>query len=97
MIELECSNCGRMQQLEEAFAGCICRCRFCQAIQTVPGSAPGAGGARLFGRPAPQLLHCPDDQRVVASQARWWLFVAISLLAVAAVAAGAILMLVGPP
>ena len=65
MIAVRCSNCGRLQELEEAFAGCICRCRFCRAIQTVPSDSPQvpAGQEPRAAKEAasqPILLHCPE-------------------------------------
>src|SRR5688500_5218480 len=65
MIAVRCSNCGRLQELEEAFAGCICRCRFCRAIQTVPSDSPPvpAGQEPRLDQAAaskPILLHCPE-------------------------------------
>lgn len=36
MIILNCSNCHAVLEMDEAFAGGVCRCRHCGAIQTVP-------------------------------------------------------------
>lgn len=64
MIALRCSNCERVQELENAFAGCVCRCRFCRAIQTVPSDCPrvtpGQEVEACAGTAKPPiLLHCP--------------------------------------
>jgi hypothetical protein len=73
MIALRCSNCHRVQELDNAFAGCVCRCRFCQAIQTVPRKCPSvpAGQAAIdpVTGPQPILLHCPDSLRRRREQA----------------------------
>src|SRR3954467_14014902 len=36
MIELTCTKCQTLLSLDDAFAGGVCRCRQCGAIQTVP-------------------------------------------------------------
>lgn len=36
MIILDCSNCGQTLEIDDAFAGGVCRCRHCGTIQTVP-------------------------------------------------------------
>jgi hypothetical protein len=68
MIALRCSNCDRVQELENAFAGCVCRCRFCRAIQTVPKDSPRVTPGQEVeavgtARP-PVLLHCPATAAV---------------------------------
>jgi hypothetical protein len=40
MIRLHCSNCEQVLEVDDAFAGGVCRCRHCGAIQTVPADAP---------------------------------------------------------
>ena len=40
MILLRCSNCGQTLEIDDAFAGGVCRCRHCGTIQTVPADAP---------------------------------------------------------
>ena len=43
MIELSCTDCQAALRVDDAFAGGVCRCRACGAIQTVPRRAkPGA-------------------------------------------------------
>lgn len=41
MIKLNCTNCQTILEIDEAFAGGVCRCKHCSAIQTVPGKAKG--------------------------------------------------------
>lgn len=36
MIEINCTNCKTMLEIDDAFAGGVCRCRHCGTIQTVP-------------------------------------------------------------
>jgi hypothetical protein len=36
MIELTCTKCQTVLTLDDAFAGGVCRCKQCGAIQTVP-------------------------------------------------------------
>lgn len=42
MIRLECSNCKTVLNIDDAFAGGVCRCQYCGTIQTVPkkGASP---------------------------------------------------------
>ena len=47
MIQITCTNCRALLQIDDAFAGGVCRCRHCGTIQTVPkrlkGSSNGDG------------------------------------------------------
>ena len=36
MISLTCTNCRTLLEIDDAFAGGVCRCQHCGAIQTVP-------------------------------------------------------------
>src|SRR5437868_2557023 len=36
MIQINCTNCKALLQIDDAFAGGVCRCRYCGTIQTVP-------------------------------------------------------------
>jgi len=36
MIQSNCTNCKSLLQIDDAFAGGVCRCRHCGTIQTVP-------------------------------------------------------------
>jgi hypothetical protein len=47
MISLTCTSCKKVLEIDDAFAGGVCRCRHCGTIQTVPstlkrGARPGA-------------------------------------------------------
>lgn len=39
MIRLVCANCQAQLEVDDAFAGGVCRCKHCGAIQTVPRSS----------------------------------------------------------
>src|SRR3954462_5113595 len=41
MIALTCTNCRKTLQIDDAFAGGVCRCMYCGTIQTVPSAAKG--------------------------------------------------------
>lgn len=55
MISLTCTSCQKVLEIDDAFAGGVCRCQHCGTIQTVPASlkkrsrpgapAPPAGAA----------------------------------------------------
>src|SRR5688572_7943763 len=36
MISINCTQCQQLLEMDEAFAGGVCRCQFCGTIQTVP-------------------------------------------------------------
>ncbi|MFT3787526.1 MAG: hypothetical protein QM770_15390 [Tepidisphaeraceae bacterium] len=50
MITLTCSNCGQTLEVDDGFAGGVCRCNHCAAIQTVPaaGAATAGSGRTLY-------------------------------------------------
>src|SRR3954452_8031173 len=60
MIRLTCTKCKATLEMDEAFAGGVCRCQHCGTIQTVPAnlkpSAPAgngeSGGSSSAGSPA---------------------------------------------
>src|SRR3954447_26445179 len=39
MIAINCTQCKQRLQMDDAFAGGVCRCQFCGTIQTVPSKA----------------------------------------------------------
>jgi hypothetical protein len=82
MISLICSNCSNAISVDDGFAGGVCRCVHCGAIQTVPekGSAradqPASGGKTLYQRPSNagadqlgQLSRAASSARSATSQA----------------------------
>jgi hypothetical protein len=58
MISLTCTSCKRVLQIDDAFAGGVCRCQHCGTIQTVPANlrrgarpaapASGTGAKTLY-------------------------------------------------
>src|SRR5438874_1259713 len=52
MIQLNCTNCKALLQIDDAFAGGVCRCRYCGTIQTVPKHLKNAGNGNGNGEPA---------------------------------------------
>src|SRR5215208_3688540 len=50
MIRLICTNCKATLEMDDAFAGGVCRCQYCGTIQTVPSSLKKNGRS---GAPAP--------------------------------------------
>lgn len=57
MIAINCTHCKQRLEMDEAFAGGVCRCQHCGTIQTVPShlkktSAAAAAAASGNGKPA---------------------------------------------
>ena len=56
MISLTCTSCKRVLEIDDAFAGGVCRCQHCGTIQTVPSSLKnsanpaGTGAKTLYQR-----------------------------------------------
>ena len=51
MISLTCKSCKKSLEIDDAFAGGVCRCQHCGTIQTVP--ARRKGNSRPAGPTAP--------------------------------------------
>jgi hypothetical protein len=62
VIQLSCANCKATLEVDDAFAGGVCRCQHCGTIQTVP--KPGAR-PRVPGAPVPQTVGGGDEQRAL--------------------------------
>ena len=43
MITVNCSSCKAQLEMDDAFAGGVCRCHYCGTIQTVPAAAKRKG------------------------------------------------------
>ena len=59
MISITCTSCTKVLEIDDAFAGGVCRCQFCGTIQTVPkpklaksGASPAASKT-LYQRKVP--------------------------------------------
>src|ERR687895_772033 len=54
MISINCTQCQQHLEMDDAFAGGVCRCQYCGTIQTVPshlkkkGTAPQPAGAKTL-------------------------------------------------
>ena len=62
MISLPCSHCQKVLEIDEAFAGGVCRCQFCGTIQTVPShlkkgakTKEGPPGRSLYKHPRMEM------------------------------------------
>ena len=59
MISLTCTSCKRSLEIDDAFAGGVCRCQFCGTIQTVPA------GFKKGGRPSTPIGKTPGTQKAL--------------------------------
>lgn len=63
MIQINCTNCKTLLTIDDAFAGGVCRCRYCGTIQTVPkhlkdtGGSSGAVAQAAAGGSGPKTLY----------------------------------------
>jgi hypothetical protein len=48
MISLSCTNCRTVIEMDDAFAGGVCRCKHCGAIQTVPSRLKTGSSKTLY-------------------------------------------------
>src|SRR5688572_17749263 len=39
MISIHCTHCRQLLEMDDAFAGGVCRCQYCGTIQTVPSKS----------------------------------------------------------
>src|SRR3954468_262389 len=53
MITLTCTNCQAKLEIDDGFAGGVCRCEHCGAIQTVPAHLKGKSRPVAPGGKAP--------------------------------------------
>jgi hypothetical protein len=77
MISLTCTSCKKVLEIDDAFAGGVCRCQYCGTIQTVPASlkqssragspAIGTGAKTLYQRPSRGNINAPGDAATEAS------------------------------
>jgi hypothetical protein len=59
MISLTCTSCKRSLEIDDAFAGGVCRCQYCGTIQTVPANF------KQGGRPATPVGKSPGTQKTL--------------------------------
>jgi hypothetical protein len=67
MIHLTCTNCRAMLEIDDAFAGGVCRCQHCGTIQTVPAHMKGNASAATA---AAQVQPQPQQQRPLYQKQR---------------------------
>ena len=65
MILLTCTNCQQTLEIDDAFAGGVCRCSHCGAIQTVPSHLKGTGAAAGGAVAASQVVGSAADRRTL--------------------------------
>ncbi len=65
MILLTCTNCHQTLEIDDAFAGGVCRCSHCGAIQTVPSHLKGTGAAAGGAVAASQVVGSAADRRTL--------------------------------
>jgi len=59
MISLTCTSCKRGLEIDDAFAGGVCRCQHCGTIQTVPAAL------KQGGRPSTPIGKSPTVQKTL--------------------------------
>ena len=59
MISLTCTSCKRALEIDDAFAGGVCRCQYCGTIQTVPAAL------KQGGRPSTPIGKSPTVQKTL--------------------------------
>ena len=72
VIRLTCANCKAQLEVDDAFAGGVCRCKHCGAIQTVPRRGGTRVGKTLSGQAAaggdePKTLYSTKSRAGMAS------------------------------
>src|SRR5687768_10348086 len=45
MISIHCTHCRQLLEMDDAFAGGVCRCQYCGTIQTVPSKSKSRSGS----------------------------------------------------
>jgi hypothetical protein len=72
VITLNCTSCQKTLEIDDAFAGGVCRCQYCGTIQTVPAKLRNSGKpaspaktlyvkkARVPGQPSSGLDNLTD-------------------------------------
>src|SRR5690242_161110 len=78
MIQLTCTKCQTLMSLDDAFAGGVCRCQKCGAIQTVPSHLK------------PVADRVSEESKRHANRALW--HIALALLATLGLGIAAILL-----
>lgn len=66
MISLTCTSCKAILEVDDAFAGGVCRCQHCGAIQTVPAHLK-ASSKKKTGKAAKTLYSKPSRDEAMPS------------------------------
>jgi hypothetical protein len=68
VIALTCTSCQKVLEIDDAFAGGVCRCQYCGTIQTVPARLKGnaktgavAVGAKTLYQKKPRVPGQPSS------------------------------------
>jgi hypothetical protein len=64
MISIHCTHCKQLLEMDDAFAGGVCRCQYCKTIQTVPSNArhrSASAKTSSKSKPAKTLYTTPDS------------------------------------
>jgi hypothetical protein len=57
MISIHCTQCKQLLEMDDAFAGGVCRCQYCGTIQTVPRKRNGGSGSKSKGSSSSKALY----------------------------------------
>src|SRR5580692_4106968 len=67
MIRITCTSCKNVLEMDDAFAGGVCRCQHCGTIQTVPAKGAMAGSAVGAGKSSKTLFQKKSHGMVAGS------------------------------
>ena len=67
MIQLTCANCKASLEVDDAFAGGVCRCQHCGTIQTVPSRGGGKGRPAAPGSSSAKPLYKKEGAAAAAT------------------------------
>jgi hypothetical protein len=67
MIAINCTNCRHRLEMDDAFAGGVCRCQYCGTIQTVPSRGGGKGRPAAPGSSSAKPLYKKEGAAAAAS------------------------------
>ncbi len=65
MIQLTCANCRNQLEVDDAFAGSVCRCQHCGTIQTVPRKGSASARARTPGVAVEAESHAGEEPKAL--------------------------------
>jgi len=69
MISIHCTHCRQLLEMDDAFAGGVCRCQYCGTIQTVPSlSKIKRQTSPMASAPAPANVPAPASPQPQAAE-----------------------------